>query len=111
MLPKSKRLSTKAFSEVIKKGQSFHSPFFIIRLSKTDKTSLFAVSVPKKVAKLAVSRNRIRRQVYSILSSLKLRMKPESSIIIIMKTGSDKLSFKDLGAEIEKIFVKLSLLK
>jgi ribonuclease P protein component len=108
-MPKSKRLTTEAFKEIIEKGQSFHSNFLIIRVGRTDGATKFAISVPKKVAKLAVTRNKIHRRVYSLLRHL-----PISSgfkIVIIMKVGSSNLSFDGLSSEIKKIFVKSGLLK
>ncbi len=109
MLPKSQRLGTKAFTEIIGKGQSFHSPFLILREIFSHKNSSFAVSVSKKVAKLAVDRNKIKRQVYSSIK--KLNIKSGHKIIIIMKAGAQKLPFKDLALELEKIFVKSGLLQ
>lgn len=109
MLPRSKRLSTEAFNGIIGKGHSFHGPFLILRAIQKEGATRFAVSVPKKVAKLAVSRNKIRRQVYSAID--KLDVKSDFEIIIIMKVGSDKLSFASLSNEVKEIFVKSRLLK
>lgn len=109
MLPKSKRLSTETFKKIIEKGQSFHGPFLIIRAYKTAKQSHFGISVPKKVSKLASSRNKIKRQIYSIIS--KLNIKEGFEVIVIAKTGLEKLNFDNIRDEVEKIFVKSSLLK
>jgi ribonuclease P protein component len=109
MLPKSKRLTTEAFKEIIEKGRSFHSPFLITRISLSEGSTKFAVSVPKKVSKLAVNRNKIHRRVYSILRHLPIIS--GFRVVIIMKIGSQNLSFVDLSSEIEKIFVKSGLLK
>ena len=109
MLPKSKRLSTETFKKIIEKGQSFHSPFLIIRVYKNAKQSHFGVSVPKKVSKLAVSRNKIKRQIYSMVT--KLNVKEGLEVIIIVKVGFEKLSFIEMKEELEKIFVKSGLLK
>lgn len=109
MLPKSKRLSTEAFKEIIEKGQSIHSPFLIVRTIPKEGPSRFAVSVPKKVAKLAVTRNKIRRQVYEVIA--KLSVKPGYKVVIIAKAGLDKLDYTSLTQELSKAFVKTSLLK
>ncbi|MDO8430597.1 MAG: ribonuclease P protein component [Candidatus Taylorbacteria bacterium] len=109
MLPKSKRLTTEAFKEIIEKGQSFHSPFLILKVCLSDNSSKFAISVPKKSAKLAVSRNKIRRQIYSIIKNL--HIKSGYNVVVIVKSDISKLDFKNLSAEVEKIFVKSSLLK
>lgn len=109
MLPKSKRLTTEAFTRIIEKGQSFHSPFLILRALPTTGSSAFAVSVPKKVAKLAVQRNKIKRRTYSSIK--KHNIKQGYAVVLIMKAGIEKLSFKDFESELQKIFVKSSLLK
>lgn len=109
MLPKSKRLGTKAFTEIMEKGRSFHNPFLILKVIPSLSESVFALSVPKKVSKLAVDRNKIKRQIYSIIEDIDY--KPGYKIVLIIKVGFDKLSFKDLQVEIQKTFVKSALLK
>jgi len=111
MLPKSKRLTTKAFTEIIEKGHSFHGPFLIVRVTASDAKSSFAVSVPKKVAKLAVNRNILRRQIYSIIATLDGNIVKQGKVVIVVKVGADKLPFEELTGEINKIFVKAGLLK
>ncbi len=111
MLPKSKRLSTKAFTGIIEKGHSFQGPFLIVRVIASDKNSSFAVSVPKKVAKLAVDRNKLRRQIYSIIRDLDNKIVKQGKVVLIVRVGTDKLSFSELADEINKIFVKAGLLK
>jgi ribonuclease P protein component len=111
MLPKSKRLSTKAFTGIIEKGHSFQGPFLIVRVVASDKPSSFAVSVPKKVAKLAVDRNKIRRQIYSIIEGIQDKIVKQGKVVIIVRVGIDKLPFEELAGEINKVFVKAGLLK
>lgn len=109
MLPKSKRLSTETFKKIIEKGQSFHGPFLIVRVYKTAEQSHFSISVPKKVSKLATSRNKIKRRIYSIIG--KLNTKSGFDVIVIVKAGFEKLNISQIRDEIEKIFVKSGLLK
>jgi ribonuclease P protein component len=111
MLPKSKRLSTKAFTGIIEKGQSFHGPFLVIRVISSETHSSFAVSVPKKVAKLAVDRNKLRRQIYSIISAIDSKIVKQGKVVIVAKTGTNKLPYEELTGEIHRIFVKAGLLK
>ena len=111
MLPKSQRLSTKAVAHVMGKGQPSHSPFFVVRSVLTKETSRFSVSVPKKVAKTAVQRNKIRRQVYSAIKKMAKQIKPGRSGLVIAKIGSEKLPFESMASEIKSIFVKSGFLK
>lgn len=64
MLPRSSRVTTKRFDAIMKEGRVMHSPLFILRVIKnTEKTRVAAV-VPKKIAKTAVLRNKLRRFMY-----------------------------------------------
>lgn len=111
MLPKSKRLTTEAFKEIIEKGRSIHSPFLILRVVLTNKNNRYGISVPKKVAKQAVLRNKIRRRIYTIIDKLSEKLKSGHDIVVIVKIGVEKLIFNDLQSELERAFVKSSLLK
>jgi ribonuclease P protein component len=73
--------------------------------------SRFGVSVPKKVAKTAVERNKIRRRVYSVIKKVESLLITGKNSIFIMKAGSEKIGFEELTNEIKKIFVKSGLLK
>ncbi len=111
MLPKTKRLSKELFTRVMEKGQVFHCPFFLLRVALGQGYSRFAVSVPKKVSKTAVGRNRLRRQVYSIIQSLENKIDQERLIVIVLKAEAAKLKTKELGSELEKIFVKSGIIE
>ncbi|MDQ5893033.1 MAG: Ribonuclease protein component [Patescibacteria group bacterium] len=111
MLPKTKRLTTKSVDLVMEKGRMTHSPLFVIRSISTQETSRFSVSVPKKVAKTAVERNKIRRQVYSGIKKIEHSIKSGLSGMIVVKAGAQKLSFESLISEIKSTFVKSGFLK
>jgi ribonuclease P protein component len=111
MISRSKRLTTQLFKEIIQKGTAFHGQFFIVRCLNTQGLSRFGVSVPKKVSKTAVERNKARRRVYSIIKKYQERLVSGKNAVFIMKVGSEKISFAELSNEIEKIFVKSGLLK
>ena len=111
MLPSSKRLTIPLFKNVIDKGKIFHSPIFIARLVKVDGTSRFSLAVPKKIAKKAVDRNRIRRRVYSALQSLHSRLPSGIHGVFIIKSAILKSSFSDIVGTLRSFFVKNGLLK
>ena len=111
MLPRSERISTKLFKEVIQKGAIHHSDFLILRSQKTLSLSRFGISVPKKVAKTAVLRNKIKRRLYLIIKSLKPRISIPTNTIIIVKSGLEKANLKQTHEEVVKIFVKSGILK
>lgn len=111
MLPSSKRLTTPLFKSVMDKGKIFHSSLFNIKLLKIEGKSLFSVAVPKKIAKNAVDRNRIRRQVYSALSSFDKKISSGFYGVLIIKALIIKSTFDEILSGLESLFVKTGLLK
>lgn len=71
----------------------------------------YAVIVSKKVAKSAVTRNRIRRRVYEWirLNQLKLSSK-HLTLIYINSEAVAKMPYKTLDSELQNIFQKAGLL-
>lgn len=111
MLPKSNRLTKSAFKLVMDKGIAHHSPIAVLKILKTHGKHGFSVSVSKKVSKSAVGRNKIRRRIYSIIKDYRDKIQDGISVLILMKVGSEKLSFDEITKQIESIFVKSGILK
>ncbi|HEY4503562.1 MAG TPA: ribonuclease P protein component [Candidatus Paceibacterota bacterium] len=111
MLPNQKRLTTTLFKDTIDGGMTYHSSLFILKLLKTIGPSRFSVSVPKKVAKSAVERNKIRRRVYSAIRILYPKIKEGFYGVFISKDSIKKASFIEISSILEQSFVKLGLLK
>ena len=106
MLPKSKRLSTETFKKIIEKGQSFHGPFLIIRAYKTAKQSHFGVSVPKKVSKLASSRNKIKRQLRMMIQEC-FHFDEEVDYIVIVRKNFLNHTYIENKKELEYLYKKV----
>ena len=56
--------------------------------------------IPKTVAKKATQRNKIKRQIYSILQKEIEKIKPPCFGVFLSKKGADTLSFGQIKAEI-----------
>lgn len=71
MLPRSHRISSNQFPAVTR-GKVFQNDLFriVIKYDEVLKNAKCAVIVSNKIAKTAVARNRIRRQVYAVLAEL-----------------------------------------
>lgn len=92
----------------MKKGAIVHGSLFSLRFLKNPlNTSAFSVVVAKKVAKTAVSRNKIRRRCYSILKKVQESLNNYYFIILFAKKGVEKASFADVKADIEKLAAKV----
>lgn len=111
MLSSSRRLTTKLLGEVIKKGSIIHGTFLFLRIENTNSNTRFAISVPKTIAKTAVLRNLIKRRVYNAIYSIKDRIKEGKNVLIIAKKGLEKANFNEIKEEVNKTFVKSSILK
>ncbi len=108
MLPKSKRLTTEEI-ESLSNGKSVFGTLISIRAIKSD-TLKFAVSVSKKVAPLAVERNRLRRKVYNSLPSLMGEIKSPAFVMIMPKKEILTVSMDTLKSEIGALLKKSGLM-
>ncbi|MBY0110909.1 ribonuclease P protein component [Patescibacteria group bacterium] len=62
-----------------------------------------AVVVPKKVARLSVSRHLLKRR---ILSVMKPWCSPDFALVVYARTGTSSLSFKDLSHELSSLLTR-----
>jgi len=120
MLPKSHRIPRSCFQMVYKSGKRIHGnnfslivspvpkieesliPGMVHKSSVTQPLSRFAVVVPKKVAKRAVDRNRMKRLVSESLHHLLPTIKPGIDCIIIAKTNFADTKQQDIKNELIK---------
>ena len=141
MLKTTKKLSWRVnredFEKMMKKGGFSNSGLFSLRFLKNPLNSShpperpdvgssgragFSVVVSKKVAKTAVSRNKIRRRCYSILRKLIKKPLPAailqnpsgefgraSFIALFAKKGVEKATFQEFQADIEKLLEKAKI--
>lgn len=73
------------FTNIINKNQKYGNQYFSIYVSKSNLNHYrFGISVPKKIGK-AVVRNKIKRQIKSILKSNKNYFKVIDYVIIVKK--------------------------
>ncbi len=111
MLQSSRRLTTALFTEVMLKGRVFHSTLFTLRATKSDGISRFSVAIPKKVAKTAVERNKLRRRAYSALRTVYPQVLPGFHGVLIAKSQLLDAKFAEIAPSLQEFFVKSGLLK
>lgn len=85
------------FPLVLKSGYRLSSPHFTAILSK--EASGYAVVVSKKVARLSVTRHRIKRLVIAALRTLPL----PPALIIFSTSSAHSVGYKDIRAEIKDL--------
>ena len=97
MFPRRKRLARWVFPTTLKIGKRLSSPHFTAILSKEAKG--YAVVVSKKVARLSVTRHRIKRRVLAALRTLPL----PPALIIFPKASVSSVSYEDIRAELKNL--------
>ncbi len=123
MLPKNRRIDKKFFSVRFSDSRRFVSPHLSLTVAKNkDRTngqslevadgrpqqegnvgtgaSKFAFSVSKKIQKLAVDRNRLRRQGYSVVGKYLSKIPDGFLFFFSFKKGQYPILFSDLEKEI-----------
>jgi ribonuclease P protein component len=108
MLPKASRLS-RAEAETLKNGKSVFTTLLSLRIVPAEETK-FSVSVPKKVAKSAVDRNRIRRKCYGAIEKVAGDIKKPIRGMFFPKAEVRTISHEKLVAEVVLVFKKAGII-
>jgi ribonuclease P protein component len=108
MLQKAERLTVKEIL-ALSRGISVFSTLISLRYVESKKLK-FAVSVSKKIAQSAVSRNRIRRRVYSLLEKAKGDITKSAYIMLMPKKEFLDLPIEDLRTELISLLKKAKLI-
>ena len=98
MLKKKERLTREAFNRFFSIGRRVHSPALQVIFS-SHSTLHVSVVVSKKVAKQAVKRNKIRRQIYDIVRNYSKEAKIKGVFIFLVKQPILGMEY----AEIQKL--------
>lgn len=96
MFPQEERLTRGQFDEAFKRGIRVHTPSVLFVYAEGGSRK-GAVVVSKKVAKSAVARNRLRRQIYMALRAVG----PALGTSIVLLKSAPKGSFGELLLELE----------
>lgn len=92
-----------------KRGREKRTPHLIFRFLPTlTPSSAFAVTVSQKIAKHAVDRNRLRRQIAEALRIQQDILKAPWEIFVIARPAVQKLDFQEIAAEIIQFFNQLN---
>jgi ribonuclease P protein component len=100
MLPKKERLSREEFNQFFSLGKRHHSPTLQIVYAPHD-TLHVSVVVSKKIAKMAVTRNKIRRQIYDIVRHHRTEVQLRGVFIFFTKAGVAQMPYSALKEEIQ----------
>lgn len=112
MLPKKQRIERPFFDLLLKKGRSTHTSLFSVSVLSAEtlkQHSKFGVVVSKKVAKQAVTRNKLRRRAYAVFSKEHGNIKKGFLVALFFKKPAAELSFSETASEIKKLLHKANL--
>ena len=100
MLPKKERLSRQEFNRFFSVGEKIHTPS--LHIVYAPHASFHAsVVVSKKVAKLAVRRNKIRRRIYDIVRRYQREKHTTGVFIFLTKSGIEKKTYPSIKEEVQ----------
>jgi len=103
----SRLLTPGHFQSVFSKPLRFGSSHITILISKNpDGRNRLGLAIAKKRVKLAVQRNRIKRQ---IRESFRLHQHdlPNIDLVVMVKSGTDQLENAEIRKQLEKIWRKI----
>ncbi|MCJ8320099.1 MAG: ribonuclease P protein component [Colwellia sp.] len=103
----SRLLTPGHFQAVFSKPIRFGSSHITILISPNlDENNRLGLAIAKKRVKLAVQRNRIKRQ---IRESFRLNQHnlPHIDMVVMVKSGTDKLENSEINRQLEKIWRKV----
>jgi ribonuclease P protein component len=103
MLPRRLRLSRASFA-TSKGGVRLTSPHFSVSLARTANSGGCAAIISKKVARLAVTRHRLKRRILVVLRPW---CKKEYALTVFAKTGCASLPFQTLKEELSVLLGRL----
>jgi ribonuclease P protein component len=113
--PKSERIKSKiVIDNVFKEGQLIKKYPFRLKYCETEKeTTQILISVPKRLIKSAVKRNRVRRQIKEIYRMNKadlinsLKMKKKNLALFLIYTGKENEDFHFLEDKLKLVLKEL----
>ena len=104
-LKKSLRLKKKKDIQKVKQeGNIIHTPLFsVLYLDNQKKGPKFGFVVSKKIDKIAVKRNKVRRRLAEAVRSLLPKLKKDIYVLVLAKQSVKKADFE----QINEIFLKI----
>ena len=109
MLKKINRgLGKKDFDVILSRGKTIQTPLFGVRFGRSE-TLNFGWIVSKKISKLAVVRNKIKRKLAeAVASQLKEKEAMSLKMIFLVKKNIIEASVEDIKKDVKYVFEKIS---
>lgn len=113
MLPKTNRLQKeKDIEKVFKEGKGSKEDFLVLKVIKNNlKNPRFGFIVSKKVSNKATIRNRIKRQLRSLIQENLKSVNPGQDILILALPGLENKDFWEIEEVINKLLKKARIIQ
>jgi ribonuclease P protein component len=113
VLPNQNRLRRREdFAKVYAKGDRYRGTYLNLRMfiDSNDPLTRIGIVVSKKVSKLAVTRNRFKRQLRAIFRQLLSQLKNGLQIVVTVTTVTSKPSYQELWDDLRNLLAKAKVL-
>ena len=113
MLPNQNRLRRREdFAKVYAKGDRYRGTYLNLRIlfDTNDPLTRIGLVVSKKVSKLAVTRNRFKRQLRAIFRQLLSQLKNGLQIVVTVTAVQSKPSYQELWDDLKNLLARAKVL-
>ncbi len=100
-------LKNKDFTKVIRSGKKIYTQNFSVYYCTCNNEYHIGITVSKKVSKLAVTRNLIKRRIVAAINELELDNNFKKDVVIIVKPSTHTIPYDEIQKEISIVFKKL----
>ena len=113
MFRKKQRLYKKREIDAVFKGRiSVYNKYFGLKSIKNNlEHNRYVIIIGTKVNKLAVKRNKIKRQIKAFLKESEIKISPPQDMAIIVLKEADKLDFLEIKKYLGELIKKAGTLK
>lgn len=114
-LPQVNRLKHhRDFGLVYAQGKTYPGDHLVLKVLSRSPIAFipprFGISVSKKVSKKAVVRNRIKRQLRSLLREFLPQMTPGSWIVVLVKQNAIECNYERFLRELKQLLIKADII-
>src|SRR5688500_603651 len=102
MIPQPYRLTLRSQQEFFAQAHRFASRLFVVYHRLSTDAPQVAVIIPKRKIAKTVNRNKLKRQIYSLLFQMKDQL-PAKEIVVYYKTPF-MASYQELEADLKRAF-------
>lgn len=113
MLPNQNRLRRREdFAKVYANGDRYRGTYLNLRVvfDSNDPLTKIGIVVSKKVSKLAVTRNRFKRQLRAIFRQLLSQLKNGLQIVVTVTTVQSNPNYQELWDDLKNLLAKAKVL-